>query len=53
MEKSENHSILKQTVIFKKQGQILQACKKHLSEYSLQRDVPFILTIVNRLSKVI
>ena len=53
MEKFENNSIFKQTVIFKKQGQVLQECKKHPSECTFQRDVPFALAIVNRLSKVI
>ena len=28
VEKFENNSIFKQTVIFKKQGQVLQECKK-------------------------
>ena len=35
VEKSENHSMFIQTVIFKKQGQILHERKNHLSEYSL------------------
>ena len=43
VEKFENNSIFKQTVIFKKQGQVLQECKKHPSECSFQRDVPFVL----------
>ena len=35
VEKSDNHSMFIQTVIFKKQGQILHKRKNHLSEYSL------------------
>ena len=35
VEKSDNHFMFIQTVIFKKQGQILHKRKNHLSEYSL------------------
>ena len=35
VEKSDNHFMFIQTVIFKKQAQILHKRKNHLSEYSL------------------
>ena len=35
VEKSDNHFMFIQTVIFKKQGQILHMRKNYLSEYSL------------------
>ena len=42
VEKSENHSMFIQTVIFKKQGQILHERKNHLSEYSLYMYIYYI-----------